>query len=58
MENICDKLGYDSCLAVDVEGRSVGLVVFWKDISNCRVLITLENSLILSWRIEKLVIGD
>jgi len=43
MENICVMLGYDSCLAVDVEGRSGGLVVFWKDVSNCRVLNYSRN---------------
>ena len=38
MENIHVMLGYDSRLVVDVKGRSGGLVVFWKNVSNCRVL--------------------
>jgi hypothetical protein len=36
-------LGFDSCLAIDVEGRSGGLAVFWKDNSKCRVLNYTHN---------------
>jgi len=43
MENISFMLGYDLCLAVDVEGRSGGLIVFWKDVSNCHVLNYSRN---------------
>ncbi|MCI04045.1 endonuclease/exonuclease/phosphatase family protein, partial [Trifolium medium] len=31
LERIRVMLGYESCLAIDVEGRSGGLAVFWKD---------------------------
>ncbi|GAU33843.1 hypothetical protein TSUD_393510 [Trifolium subterraneum] len=31
IESLRVKLGFDSCLAIDVEGRSGGLAVFWKD---------------------------
>ncbi|GAU26741.1 hypothetical protein TSUD_317390 [Trifolium subterraneum] len=31
IESIRVLLGFDSCLAIDVEGRSGGLAVFWKD---------------------------
>ncbi|GAU36575.1 hypothetical protein TSUD_362450 [Trifolium subterraneum] len=31
LESIRVMLGFDSCLAIDVEGRSGGLAVFWKD---------------------------
>jgi len=49
MENIHVMLGYDSYLALDVErqeqwkGRSSGLTMFWKDVSNCRVLNYSQN---------------
>ncbi|GAU35032.1 hypothetical protein TSUD_103550 [Trifolium subterraneum] len=36
-------LGFDSCLAIDVEGRSGGLAVFWKDSSKFRVLNYTRN---------------
>ncbi|GAU24827.1 hypothetical protein TSUD_157400 [Trifolium subterraneum] len=36
-------LGFDSCLTVDVEGRSGGMTVFWKDMSKCRVLNYTRN---------------
>ncbi|GAU28887.1 hypothetical protein TSUD_293390 [Trifolium subterraneum] len=34
IESIRVLLGFDSCLAIDVEGRSGGFAVFWKDSSN------------------------
>ncbi|GAU43015.1 hypothetical protein TSUD_28340 [Trifolium subterraneum] len=36
-------LGFDSCLAIDVEGRSGGLAVFWKDSSKCQVVNYTRN---------------
>jgi len=49
-------LGYDSCLAVDVEGRSGGLAVFWKNVSNCRVLNYFRNFINLI--VEDREVGD
>ncbi|GAU22559.1 hypothetical protein TSUD_93270 [Trifolium subterraneum] len=43
IESIRVMLGFDSCLAIDVEGRSGGLAVFWKDSSKCRVLNYTRN---------------
>ncbi|GAU10377.1 hypothetical protein TSUD_382990 [Trifolium subterraneum] len=43
IESIRVLLGFDSCLAIDVEGRSGGLTVFWKDSSKCRVLNYTRN---------------
>ncbi|GAU37344.1 hypothetical protein TSUD_395250 [Trifolium subterraneum] len=43
IEFIRVMLGFDSCLAIDVEGRSGGLAVFWKDSSKCRVLNYTRN---------------
>ncbi|GAU38215.1 hypothetical protein TSUD_226360 [Trifolium subterraneum] len=43
IESIRVLLGFDSCLAIDVEGRSGGLAVFWKDSSKCRVLNYTRN---------------
>ncbi|GAU29062.1 hypothetical protein TSUD_278180, partial [Trifolium subterraneum] len=43
IESIHVLLGFDSCLAIDVEGRSGGLAVFWKDSSKCRVLNYTRN---------------
>jgi hypothetical protein len=38
MERIRTLLKYDSCLSIDVEGRSGGLSVMWKDSVKCRVM--------------------
>ncbi|CAJ2669980.1 unnamed protein product [Trifolium pratense] len=43
LEPIRVTLGYDSCLAIDVEGQSGGLAVFWKDNSKCSVLNYSRN---------------
>ncbi|GAU51576.1 hypothetical protein TSUD_414250 [Trifolium subterraneum] len=43
IESIRVLLGFDSCLAIDAEGRSGGLAVFWKDSSKCRVLNYTRN---------------
>ncbi|GAU33334.1 hypothetical protein TSUD_165990 [Trifolium subterraneum] len=43
IESIRVLLGFDSCLAINVEGRSGGLAVFWKDSSKCRVLNYTRN---------------
>jgi hypothetical protein len=43
MERIRVSLKYNSCLAVDVEGRSGGLAVMWKDTINCRVMNYSRN---------------
>jgi len=56
MENINVMLGYDSCLAVDVEGRSGGLEVFWKNVSNYRVLNYSRN--FISLIVEDREAGD
>jgi hypothetical protein len=36
-------LKYDSCLSIDVEGRSGGLSVLWRDSVKCRVLNYFRN---------------
>src|SRR3954465_10253726 len=38
LESIRILLKFDSCLSVDVVGRSGGLAVLWKGTANCRVL--------------------
>jgi exonuclease III len=43
MERIRVRLKYNSCLSVDVEGRSGGLSVMWKDTINCRVMNYSRN---------------
>jgi hypothetical protein len=43
MENIRTMLKYDSCLSIDVEGRSGGLSVLWKDSVRCQVLNYSRN---------------
>ncbi|KAK2365796.1 hypothetical protein QL285_079253 [Trifolium repens] len=43
IEEIRVKLGFDSCISVDVQGRSGGLAVFWKKSSNCRLLNYSRN---------------
>ncbi|MCI09107.1 endonuclease/exonuclease/phosphatase family protein, partial [Trifolium medium] len=37
LEAVRVLLGFDSCLAIDVEGRSGGLAVLWKASSKCKV---------------------
>jgi hypothetical protein len=37
------SLKYNSCLAVDVEGRSGGLAVMWRDTISCRVMNYSRN---------------
>jgi exonuclease III len=43
MESIRVTLGFDSCLSVDVEGRSGGIAVLWKASSNCRIINYSRN---------------
>jgi hypothetical protein len=43
MERIRVSLNYNSCLAVDVEGRSGGLAVMWRDTISCRVMNYSRN---------------
>ncbi|GAU39014.1 hypothetical protein TSUD_378900 [Trifolium subterraneum] len=43
MERIRIMLQYDSCLAIDVEGRSGGLAIMWKDSVKCRVMNYSRN---------------
>ncbi|GAU22462.1 hypothetical protein TSUD_123490 [Trifolium subterraneum] len=43
LESIRVMLGFDSCLAIDVEGRSGGLAVFWKDSSVVLLEISYES---------------
>jgi hypothetical protein len=43
MESIREALKYDACLAIDVEGRSGGLAVMWKNNINCRVINFSRN---------------
>ncbi|KAL2957038.1 hypothetical protein AAZX31_18G121800 [Glycine max] len=41
-------LGFDSCLSVDTNGRSGGLVMFWKHPFDCQLLNFSSNP---SWRL-------
>jgi hypothetical protein len=43
MEKIRAMLKYDSCLSIDVEGRSGGLSVLWKESVKCRVMNYSRN---------------
>ncbi|KAK2414457.1 hypothetical protein QL285_037046 [Trifolium repens] len=43
MERIRVNLKFNSCLSVDVEGRSGGLSVMWRDTIQCRVLNYSRN---------------
>lgn len=43
MEAICVGLKCDSCLAIDVEGRSGGLTVLWRSKIKCNVLNYSRN---------------
>jgi hypothetical protein len=38
MENIRVMLKFDACLSIDVEGRSGGLSVMWKENMKCRIM--------------------
>ncbi|MCI32774.1 endonuclease/exonuclease/phosphatase family protein, partial [Trifolium medium] len=43
MERIRVLLKYDSCLAIDVEGRSGGLAVMWNDKLKCKIVNYSRN---------------
>ncbi|GAU14523.1 hypothetical protein TSUD_250650 [Trifolium subterraneum] len=43
MERVRVDLKFNSCLSVDVEGRSGGLSVMWRDTINCRVMNYSRN---------------
>jgi hypothetical protein len=43
MESIRIMLNYDSCLSIDVEGRSGGLAVMWKNSVKCSVMNYSRN---------------
>ncbi|XP_058741766.1 uncharacterized protein LOC131614157 [Vicia villosa] len=43
METVRVTLKFDSCLAVDVDGRSGGLAVLWRNNIKCRVLNYSQN---------------
>ncbi|MCI22403.1 endonuclease/exonuclease/phosphatase family protein, partial [Trifolium medium] len=43
LESIRVMLKYDSCLSIDVEGRSGGLAVMWKDNVKCKVMNYSRN---------------
>ncbi|KAK2438201.1 hypothetical protein QL285_023012 [Trifolium repens] len=43
MERIRVSLKFHSCLSVDVEGRSGGLSVMWRDTIRCRVMNYSRN---------------
>jgi exonuclease III len=43
MESIQVMLNYDSCLSIDVEGRSGGLAVMWKTNTKCQVINYSQN---------------
>ncbi|PNX98658.1 ribonuclease H, partial [Trifolium pratense] len=43
LERIRVLLKYDSCLSIDVEGRSGGLAVLWNDKSKCKIINYSRN---------------
>ncbi|WJX23528.1 hypothetical protein P8452_12731 [Trifolium repens] len=43
MEKIRVLLKFDSCLSIDVEGRSGGLAIFWNDASKCKIINYCRN---------------
>jgi hypothetical protein len=43
MEKIRVLLKFDSCLSIDVEGRSGGLAIFWNDVTNCKIINYCRN---------------
>jgi hypothetical protein len=43
MERIRVNLKYNSCLSIDVEGRSGGLSVMWRDNIQCSVINYSRN---------------
>jgi exonuclease III len=43
MEAIRVMLKYDACLSIDVEGRSGGLSVMWKENLKCRIINSSRN---------------
>ncbi|XP_058784794.1 uncharacterized protein LOC131659630 [Vicia villosa] len=43
LESIRVMLQFDSCLSVDVVGRSGGLAVLWRDSANCRIVNFSRN---------------
>jgi exonuclease III len=43
MEKIRVKLNFNSCLSIDVEGRSGGLSVMWRDTIKCTVVNYSRN---------------
>jgi hypothetical protein len=43
MESIRVMLKYDACLSIDVEGRSEGLAIMWRDTVKCRVMNYSRN---------------
>src|SRR3954469_3133547 len=43
LESIRVMLKFDSCLSVDVVGRSGGLAVLWRDSANCRIVNFSRN---------------
>jgi hypothetical protein len=43
MERVRVSLNYNSCLSIDVEGRSGGLSVLWKDTIKCKVMNYSRN---------------
>ncbi|WJX78362.1 hypothetical protein P8452_61593 [Trifolium repens] len=43
MERVRTMLKFDSCLSIDVEGRSGGLSVLWKDSVKCRIMNYSRN---------------
>jgi hypothetical protein len=59
LEHVRILLGYDSCLAIDVEGRSGGLAVLWKNSYNCSILnysrnfinLVVEDEVNGAWRL-------
>ncbi|GAU45877.1 hypothetical protein TSUD_401030, partial [Trifolium subterraneum] len=59
MENIRVMLKYESCLSIDVEGRSGGLSVMWKDTVKCQIMnysrnfinIIVEDEEVGRWRL-------
>jgi len=53
MEEFHYVLGFDYCFAVDRQGRSGGIALFWRNSFNCKILNYSQNHIIVLLLIDK-----
>jgi hypothetical protein len=58
LEKIRVLLKFDSCLTIDVEGRSGGLAILWNDTTKYKILNYCRNLSMWKWKMWKGVSGD